>query len=607
MKTIRRIGGWLAPYRGRMILAMGLTALACLFNLPVPLLVQGLVDRVVTQGHWSALPLYAALLFGVFAAQAALAWSTSLAIGKIGQGVVRDLRHSLYERLQQLGMDYFDKTPSGAIISRVMDDVGAIQVFVTSQTFTIITDLATTLAIAALLLSWDWRLAVVVFVVVPLFALNFRYFLRRIRATNTIVREKMDLIFGNLKAKLDGTMVIKAYAHEPQEIAEFAAQLDDAHGPRVREVQLGAAFSNLSGLIGGIGTALVFAAGALEVLEGRMTPGGVVATAALAGMIFGPVARLADLAYVFEQTAASVDRLGEILDLEPGVVEPAPEEVRALPDPGGRARGAVEFDRVGFGYLEGEPVVWDIRLKVEPGMKIALVGPTGCGKSTLVNLLMRFYDPTWGEIRLDDVPIRTIPTRTLRRQIGVVMQEPVVFRLSLADNIRYRARGASDAEVEAAAKAARVHEFAMALPEGYATIVGEGGHKLSQGERQRLAIARALCKEPALVVLDEATSSLDTPSEALIQAALVNLLRDRTAFIIAHRLSTIVDADRIIVMDGGLIVQIGTHAQLMADRAGLYRRLCARQFGEPAPSIAARPSPAVAGRPRSVASVEGAG
>ena len=178
MKTIRRIGGWLAPYRGRMILAMGLTALACLFNLPVPLLVQGLVDRVVTQGHWDSLPWYAALLFGVFAAQAVLAWSTSLAVGKIGQGVVRDLRHLLYERLQQLGMDYFDKTPSGAIISRVMDDVGAIQVFVTSQTFTIVTDLGTTLAIAALLLSWDWRLAAVVVVVVPLFALNFRYFLR---------------------------------------------------------------------------------------------------------------------------------------------------------------------------------------------------------------------------------------------------------------------------------------------------------------------------------------------------------------------------------------------------------------------------------------------
>src|SRR5262249_21535779 len=235
---------------------------------------------------------------------------------------------------------------------------------------------------------------------------------------------------------------------------------------------------------------------------------------------------------------ASVDRLGELLDLQPDVLEPPPDEARALTGPDGRARGAVVFDRVGFGYRRGEPVVWDIRLKVEPGMKVALVGPTGCGKSTLVNLLMRFYDPTWGEIRLDGVPIRDIPTRTLRHQIGVVLQDPVVFRWSLADNIRYGAVGAGDEQVEAAARAALVHEFASALPEGYATIIGEGGYKLSQGERQRLAIARALCKEPALIVLDEATSSLDTPSEALIQDALANLLRGRTAFIIAHRLST---------------------------------------------------------------------
>ncbi|MGP0068091.1 MAG: ABC transporter ATP-binding protein [Isosphaeraceae bacterium] len=607
MKTIRRIGGWLAPYRGRMILAMVLTALACLFNLPVPLLVQALIDHVVTQGHWDVLPIYAALLFGVFAVQAVLAWSTNLAIGRIGQGVVRDLRHLMYERLQLLGMAYFDKTPSGAILSRVMDDVGAIQVFVTSQTFSIVTDLGTTLAIAALLLSRDWRLAAVVLVVAPLFALNFRYFMGRIRDTNTIIRAKMDLIFGNLKAKLDGALVIKVCAREPEEILEFAGQLDDAHVPRVRESQLGAAFSNLSVLIGGLGTAMVFSVGAWEVLEGRMTPGGVVATAALAGMVFGPVARLADLAYVFEQTAASVDRLGEILDLEADVVEPTPEEVRELPGPGGRARGAVVFDRVGFGYQKGVPVVWDIRLEVEPGMKVALVGPTGCGKSTLVNLMMRFYDPTWGEIRLDGVPIRAIPTRTLRRQIGVVLQDPVIFRLSLADNIRYGAPGASDEQVQAAAKAALVHDFAEALPEGYATIVGEGGHKLSQGERQRVAIARALCKEPALVVLDEATSSLDTPGETLIQAALANLLEGRTAFIIAHRLSTIVDADRIVVMDGGLIVQMGTHAQLMADRDGLYRRLCARQFGDPASSRGPHLSTASAGRPRSVASIEGAG
>jgi ABC-type multidrug transport system fused ATPase/permease subunit len=580
VNTLRRIGGWLSPYRGQILLALGLTALACLFNLPVPLLVQGLVDRVVTQNRWNALSFYALLLLGVFLMQALLVLGNGLVIGRIGQGVVRDLRHNLYERLQQLSLAYYDKTPSGAIIARVMDDVGAISVFVTSQTFTILTDLGTTLAIATLLLWRDWRLAVAVIIVAPFFVLNFRYFMRRIRVTNTIIRDKMDLIFGNLKAKLDGTIVIKAHAHEHAEIADFAAQLDDAHVPRVLESRFGAAFSNISIAIGGVGTALVFAAGAWEVLEGRLTPGGAVSTAAMAAMVFGPVARLADLAYVFEQTAASVDRLGEILDLAPDVSEPEPSTIMVLPGRGGRACGVVEFDRVGFGYRHREPVIWDIRLRVKPGQKIALVGPTGCGKSTIVNLLVRFYDPTWGEIRLDGVPIHRMPTRTLRRQIGIVLQDPVVFRLSLADNIRYGANGADEQVVEAAARAALVHDFALSLPDGYTTIVGEGGQKLSQGERQRLAIARTLCKDPALVVLDEATSSLDTESESQIQSALANLLRGRTAFIIAHRLSTIVDADLIVVMDGGLIVQMGTHAELLADRDGLYRRLCIRQFGE---------------------------
>ena len=576
MGTLRRIGGWLIPYRARVALALGLTTLACLLNLPVPLLVQGLVDRVVTAGQWRALPLYALGLLAVFAAQAGLGLINTFVIGRVGQGVVRDLRHRLYERLQRLSLTYYDKTPTGAIISRMMDDVGALQLFVTGQTVTILTDLGTTLAISALLLARSGWLALVVLAFVPLYLVNFRYFMRRVRATSQVVRTKMDALFGHLKEKLDGTLVIKAYAREPAEIADFAAQLADVHIPRVRESRLSAAFANLSGAISGIGTSAVFAVGALEVLNGRMTPGGVVSTAALAALLFGPIARLADLAYVFEQAAASVDRLGEILDLEPDVVEPAE------PLPIGRARGLVEFDRVSFGYKTDQPVVWDVRLRVEPGTKVALVGPTGCGKSTLVNLLMRFYDPTWGEIRLDGLPICKLATADLRRQIGVVLQEPVVFRASLADNIRYGNPEASDEQVEAAARAALVHGFATALPDGYATIVGEGGYKLSQGERQRLAIARALCLDPALVVLDEATSSLDTANEALIQAALANLLRGRTAFIIAHRLATIVDADLIVVMEGGLVVQKGTHAGLLADRQGLYCRLCARQFGEPA-------------------------
>ena len=310
---------WLAPYRMEPgAWARSFTLLTCLANLPVPLLVQELIDRVVTQGRVGPPAVVRdGAPGGVRGSQAAVSLANGLVIGGIGQGVVRDLRHGLYDRLQRLSLAFYDKTPSGAILSRLMDDVGAIQTFVTGQTFTILTDLGTTLVITSLLLARNWRLAIVVLAFAPLYAVNFRYFMRKIRDANTLIREKMDLIFGDLKAKIDGTLVIKAQAREPEEIVDFAAKLDDAHVPRVRESELGAAFGNISAAISGVGTASVFAVGALEVLAGRMTPGGVVSTAALAGLIFGPIARLADLAYVFEQASASVDRLGEVLDLEP--------------------------------------------------------------------------------------------------------------------------------------------------------------------------------------------------------------------------------------------------------------------------------------------------
>ncbi|MBX6311815.1 MAG: ABC transporter ATP-binding protein [Isosphaeraceae bacterium] len=576
-QTTRRILKLLAPYRARVALAFALTAAACLLNLPAPLLIQGLVDRIASTGRLADLPWFTAGLLLVFAAQAGIGLAIAYVMGPVGLAVVHDLRHALYARLQRLGLSFYDRMTAGAIISRVMDDCAAVRLLITGQTLAILTDLGTTLAIAGLLLWRSPRLAMLTLAFVPVYAVIFQRFTRRIREGSTEVRRRLDVLFGHLKETLDAALVVKACAREEAEMAAFAVRLDEAHGARVGVGRLGAAFSNLSGAISGLGTAVVFAAGAFEALQGRITPGEDVSTTTLAGLLFGPVARLADLASVFEQAAASIERLGEVLDLQPDVAEPE------HPVPIGQVSGGVEFDRVSFGYKRDEPVVWDIRLKIRPGMKVALVGPTGCGKTTLMNLLLRFYDPTWGEIRLDGVPLRALATADLRRQIGVVLQEPILFRDTVAENIRYGAPEADDARVQAAARAALVHDLVERLPQGYQTIIGEGGHKLSQGERQCLAIARALCTNPAIVVLDEATSALDTGSEVRIQAALRNLLHGRTAFIIAHRLSTIVDADLIVVMDGGLIVQAGTHDELLAEEDGLYRRLCERQFGLVAP------------------------
>lgn len=555
------------------MLASFFTTLGVLVNMQGPLIVQGLVDDVVAPQRWDRLPLFASAFAAVLMAQALIGFANTLVVGHVGQRLVREMRHQLYERLQELSLSFYDKTPTGAIISRMMDDIGAIQTFITGQTFTILTDLGTTLAISLLLVSRNWRLALMVLLFVPLYGLNFRFFMKQIRATNQVIREKMDILFGHLKEKLDGVIVVKAHAREAAEVSGFVLELDDAHGPRIQEVRLRTAFSNLSAAISGLGTASIFGAGAFEVIQGRMTPGEVISTAALAAMLFGPIARLADLAYVFEQASASVDRLGEILDLKPDVAEP--ENPLQIDD----IQGQVEFDQVGFSYQSGPKVLSQFSLNIAAGQKLALVGPTGCGKTTIISLLMRFYDATEGQIRLDGFPIKELSSAFLRQRIGIVPQEPVVFRGTISDNIRYGRPQATQEEVEAAAHAALVHDFTMELNDGYETIVGEGGHKLSQGQRQRLAIARAICMNPRLVILDEATSSLDTQSEALIQKALRNLLSGRTSIIIAHRLSTVVDCDQIVVLEQGQILQQGSHRELITDQAGKYYQLCQKQFG----------------------------
>jgi ABC-type multidrug transport system fused ATPase/permease subunit len=572
-KAMGRLFAFLAPYRWRVILAVALTAPASLLNLPVPLLVQRLIDQAAAGGGLTLLPAYAGALVLVFAAQAAVSLAIAGVIGPVGLGVVRDLRHRLYARLQRLDLAYYDRTPTGAIVSRLMDDAGAVQTLITGQTLAILTDLGTTLAILVFLLHRAPGIALVAVIGLVVHVASFRLFAGRIRAGSDAVRRHLDAVFGRLKETLDGTMVVKVCVGEANEVAGFDRRFGESHGSRLRVGRLSATFSNAAGGISGVGTSLVFAVGALAVVRGRMTPGEVVSTTALAGLLFGPVARLADLAALFQQAAASLARLGEMLDLQPGMAEPE------CPVALGQVRGLVEFDRIEFAYRPGKPVLRDLRLRVEPGKKVALVGPTGCGKTTLMNLLTRFYDPTAGEVRLDGTPLGRLSTSDLRRQIGFVPQEPVIFARSLADNIRYGVPDAGADRVEAAARAALVHTFARSLPDGYETLVGEGGHKLSQGERQRLAIARAFCKDPSLVILDEATSSLDAAGEALIQAALANLLRGRTSFIIAHRLATVVDADTIVVLEAGRIVQTGTHEELLADAAGLYRRLCIRHLG----------------------------
>jgi ABC-type multidrug transport system fused ATPase/permease subunit len=551
--AVRLVVGLLRPHRIRIAFALFLTVLACLLTLPLPLLVQSLIDGALS-GTTLSLSLLGGLLLAALVLQAGCGMAAALLIGEAAIDAARTLRRQVYQRLLH---DEVNSSP-GVALSRLTDDVACVQGLVSVQTIGLATDLGTAAVVAGYLLWQSPLLFAAAALFVPLTVAHFRYFTRRIRHGSLEVRQRLDRIFVQLKEKLDGALVVKAHGREAMEEADFAAKMAGAHEPRLNLGRLTIGLSFGSQLLGGLGATAVFAVGVAGVLQGSLTPGQAVSAIALTALLFGPISRLADVAASVEQAAASCRRLGELTAWSKrAVTEPID------PTPLGRARGMLEFEGVGFAYQPGHPVLMDVSWHAEPGEHIAVVGPTGCGKTTLLGLLLRFHDPDWGDVRIDGIPLRRLSLSDVRRQFGLVPQDPIVFRGTLADNIRYGCPEASWDRVHAAAAAAGIEALANRLPHGFATVIGEGGHLLSAGERQRIAIARALCLDPPIVLLDEATSHLDPVAESEVQTALTRLLQGRTAIIVAHRLATVRNVDRIIALDGGRIVRSGAPADVL--------------------------------------------
>ncbi|WP_447979170.1 ABC transporter ATP-binding protein [Candidatus Nitrospira bockiana] len=573
MSYYPRFYPFIRPYLPAMVGAAGLVVGVAVLNLALIRLAGVLWDEITVQRNLGAMTSSLGLFLGLVILQGLFSVGHSYLTAWVSQHVMADFRTHVFAHLQRLSLSFFARRRTGEVLSRLMNDISVIQTTVTETPIDSTKQLVTLVGGVAFLLVMNWRLCLLIVLLLPLLVLVARWFGKRLKSLSTDIQDRTAAITTLVEEVISGIRVVKSFVQTRREEVRFAGQVRNALDLALRRARVMAVFIPTITLLTFTAAGAVLWYGGKQVVEGSVSPGDLFAFVLFAGILIGPFGSTARVFAQIKEAQGAMRRVFEILDTEP--------EVHDVPNAGAMPpiAGHVAVSHVSFAYDPRQPVLIDVTFDTRPGEVVALVGPTGAGKTTLLNLLHRFYDPTDGRITIDGYDLRSVRLESLYRQIALVPQETILFGGTIAENIRYGREDATEAEVIEASRAANAHDFITALPDGYRTIVGEKGVNLSGGQRQRLAIARAVLKNPRILMLDEATSSLDTESERLVQDALERLMAGKTTFVIAHRLSTIQRADRILVLNKGRIVEQGDHISLMA-RKGLYHYLYTLRLAE---------------------------
>lgn len=571
MTLYLRILSYIKPYMHRLIFAMFCTIMAAAGNLYIPWIIKDMIDEVLADKNGTMLNWIAASIIAIFVVRGLFWYGQNYLMSYVGQSVIIDIRAAVFKKLQRLSVSFYDKNKTGTIMSYVTNDVNALQSAMVENTIEMITEGFILIGSVVAMIYLDWRLTLFTVCTFPVVLWFMEFFGKKIRKTGGRIQECTANITSVLQESVASARVIKSFVREDYEVDHFDVENRANFRANMKNAQLMATLTPVVELVAAIGVTMIIWYGGNNVINGTITAGSLVAFLTYAVNISNPIKRLTRVIGNIQKALAAAQRVFMIIDMPEEIAES--RDAKQLPE----VSGKVEFQNVSFAYDDKGNVITDLSFSVKPGEVIAIVGPSGAGKSTIANLLPRFYDVNKGDIKIDGHSVREVTLDSLREQVGIVPQETMLFNGSVYNNILYGRLDATKEEIEAAAKAANAHDFIMQLTDGYETKLGDRGVNLSGGQRQRIAIARAILKNPRILILDEATSALDTESERVVQEALDRLMVGRTSFVIAHRLSTVKNADKILVLEKGNLVESGTHDELLA-LDGLYAHLYKIQY-----------------------------